>query len=113
MMSDAIAALFSSGAICIVILTILALEAAVLMVVLPGRLAERALDVAGLTVPGACLVTALYAAITGAGWHWIASALTVAFAAHLTDLSRRFAPRLSASGQPRRACAPPPGQKTP
>ncbi len=39
--------------------------------------------------PGVCLLLALRAALTGAGWVWIAAALAASFPFHLADLARR------------------------
>ncbi len=39
--------------------------------------------------PGVCLLLALRAALTGAGWEWIALALTASFPFHIADLIRR------------------------
>ncbi len=39
--------------------------------------------------PGACLLLALRAALTGVGWIWIATFLALSLPAHLADLARR------------------------
>ena len=39
--------------------------------------------------PGVCLLLAVRAALTGAGWVWVALALAASFPFHLADLSRR------------------------
>ena len=39
---------------------------------------------------GAALLLALRAALVGAHWSWIAAWLTLAFAAHLADIHRRW-----------------------
>jgi hypothetical protein len=39
--------------------------------------------------PGACLVLAVRAAMTGAGWMWIALWLLASLPFHLADLARR------------------------
>lgn len=39
--------------------------------------------------PGVCLLLALRAALTGAGWPWVAVFLAVSFPFHLADLVRR------------------------
>ena len=44
-------------------------------------------------LPGALMILALRAALTGAGWPWIALALACSFPAHLADLM---------AGKPRR-----------
>lgn len=40
-------------------------------------------------LPGACMIVALRAALTGADWRWIALALALSFPAHLADLADR------------------------
>jgi len=39
--------------------------------------------------PGVCLLLALRAALTGAGWVWVAAALAASFPFHIADLVRR------------------------
>lgn len=39
-------------------------------------------------LPGALMVVALRAALTGAGWPWVAAALALSLPAHLADLAR-------------------------
>ena len=39
--------------------------------------------------PGVCLLLALRAALIGAGWPWIAIALSTSFPFHIADLVRR------------------------
>lgn len=46
-------------------------------------------DAALLLLPGALMLLALRAALTGSGWPWVAAALTLSFPAHLADLVRR------------------------
>jgi hypothetical protein len=47
-------------------------------------------DAAALRLlPGALLLLALRAALTGQAWPWIALALAASFPAHLADLARR------------------------
>ena len=41
-------------------------------------------------LPGACLLLALRAALTGQGWTWIALWLSLSLPAHLFDLARRL-----------------------
>jgi hypothetical protein len=52
------------------------------------------IDVFCALAPGACLLLALRAALTGAGWMWIAAFLSLSFPVHICDLTRR---RLSRS----------------
>lgn len=40
-------------------------------------------------LPGALMLLALRAALTGAGWPWIAAALAASFPVHLADIARR------------------------
>lgn len=40
-------------------------------------------------LPGALMIMALRAALTGAGWPWVALALALSFPAHLADIARR------------------------
>lgn len=40
-------------------------------------------------LPGALMMLALRAALTGLGWPWIAAWLALSFPAHLADLRRR------------------------
>jgi hypothetical protein len=39
--------------------------------------------------PGVCLLLAVRAALTGAGWIWVAAALAASFPFHIADLVRR------------------------
>ncbi len=39
--------------------------------------------------PGVCLLLGLRAALTGAGWVWVALALAASFPFHIADLVRR------------------------
>jgi hypothetical protein len=49
-------------------------------------------------LPGAFLVLALRAALTGAAWPWIALPLALAFPAHLADLAGREPRSLTRQG---------------
>jgi len=40
-------------------------------------------------LPGALLLIALRAALTGAGWAWVALFVTLSLPAHLADMRRR------------------------
>jgi hypothetical protein len=53
-----------------------------------GR-ASSMIDVFFTLAPGACLLLALRAALTGAGWVWIATFLALSFPIHIIDLARR------------------------
>ena len=46
-------------------------------------------DVLFAIAPGACLILALRAALTGSNWIWIAAPLAVSLPFHLADLARR------------------------
>jgi len=50
-------------------------------------------DLAWNVAAGASLLLALRAALTGAGWIWIAGFLTAALIAHVGDVRRRLAVR--------------------
>ena len=49
----------------------------------------RQSDAALRLLPGALMLLALRAALTGMAWPWIALALAASFPVHLADLSRR------------------------
>lgn len=82
--------LFASGIAADIILVVIAVEALWL------RLRERWLLIAIIcrVMPGAMMMLALRAALTGQGWMWIAVPLTLSFPFHLVDL--RFGPGLRA-----------------
>lgn len=76
--------LFASGIIVYLVIGVLVVEAVVLI-------ARRhdALNVIVAALPGICLLMALHAALTGAGWIVIAVWLALSLPAHLADLWRR------------------------
>lgn len=81
-------ALFDSGRAADLVLLALALEAAGLWAL--RRFAGRGPGLAPLLpflLAGAAFALALRAALTGAGWAWVALPLLGAFAAHLWDLA--------------------------
>ena len=87
----AVADLFASGRIVDLILALMAAEAVVLAV--HYRRTGRGVPLPDLAVnlaAGAGLLLALRAALTGAVWAWTAGWLTLALAAHLADLARRW-----------------------
>jgi hypothetical protein len=45
---------------------------------------------AGLLLPGLCLMLGLRAALAGTAWPWVPLALTAALVAHLADLAARY-----------------------
>jgi len=83
-----------SGRVADVVLMVILLEFFVLTVrrsrVRSGALrAPGSLDRALALAPGACLLLALRAALTQAGWVWIVVFITASFPFHLADLVRR------------------------
>jgi len=87
----AIEALFTSGRIVDIALALMALEMAGLWMV--ARVRNRAFpfaDLAWNVAAGASLLIALRAALTGAGWPWLALFLTAALVAHIGDVRRRL-----------------------
>ncbi len=85
-----IGAFFHSGRVADLILLIMAVEFAVLY--WRGRSRERPVRASDLLFaigPGACIVLALRAALTGAGVVWIGAALAASLPLHLADLARR------------------------
>jgi hypothetical protein len=81
------AELFNSGRIVDLVLGLMLIEAVVLLVWhrTPGRYRAWL----GTLTAGACLLLALRAAMTDAGWLWIALALSAAGIAHTADLLLR------------------------
>ena len=77
--------LFARGHAADVIVAIIACE----FVWLVARGGWRPGDAALRLLPGALMMLALRAAMTGAGWPWIALALTCSFPVHLADLRQR------------------------
>lgn len=74
---------FASGLAVDLVLVFLALE----ILLLSRRMGWATALIAAL--PGACLLMALRAALTGAQWPWIALWISLSLPAHLLDLSRR------------------------
>ena len=62
----------------------MAVEAVVLVI-----MKRRALTVVLTILPGAVMMLALRAALTGADWQWVAIWLTVSLPLHLADLRHR------------------------
>jgi hypothetical protein len=83
-------ALISSGRAVDLILGIMVLEFAVLSWrrKAAGRPAAP-LDLLFMLAPGALILLALRASVTGAGWPWIAACLAASLPMHLADISRR------------------------
>ncbi len=82
--------LFSNGHAIDLILLFMAAEFAIL-----GWRGRKRLGVGGAAnlllalAPGACLLLAVRAALTGAGWMWVAAFLAISLPCHLADLARR------------------------
>jgi hypothetical protein len=77
--------LFASGHAVDLVLAFMALEAIVLI----GLKRRAAMTVLLTILPGAAMMLALRAAMTDAGWQWIAVWLTVSLPLHLADLRHR------------------------
>lgn len=75
---------FTSGHAIGLVLAFMAVEAVVLIM-----MKRRAITVILTIVPGAAMMLALGAALTGAGWQWVAIWLTVSLPLHLADLRHR------------------------
>jgi hypothetical protein len=80
--------LFTGALIADIIIAVLVIEAAVLAVLLRRSAAFPQL-LAGMAA-GLCLVLALRAALTGAGWQSLALFLTLSFLAHAMELRLAF-----------------------
>lgn len=78
-------AFFSSGHAIDIVLAVIAAEA--LWLILARR--RPAATVALALGPGALLLLAVRAALTGAGWAWVALAVTASLPVHLADMRRR------------------------
>jgi hypothetical protein len=86
--------LMQSGTIADIVLAVMVVEG-LLLWALRSRLKNfHAYDLIAMLAAGFFLVLALRAALTGAGWHWIALCLAGALVAHLLDLWRQLQPRL-------------------
>ena len=76
---------FTTGHAVDLVLAFMAIEAIILIV-----MKRRAPLTVLLTIlPGAAMMLALRAALTGAGWPWVAIWLTVSLPLHLADLRHR------------------------
>ena len=76
--------LFASGHAVDIVLAVMLVE----MIVLIARRGKAATIILAF-LPGALILLAVRAALTGAGWQWVALALAASFPAHLADLRRR------------------------
>jgi hypothetical protein len=79
-----VSALFASGHAVDIVLAVMMIEAIALIA--RGRAAAT---VVLAFLPGALILLAVRAALTDAGWPWVALALAASFPAHLADLRRR------------------------
>jgi hypothetical protein len=83
--------LISSGRIVDLVVALMAAESLVLLVYRWRKSQGPApADIACLMLAGLFLLLALRAALTGAGWMWIAAFLFASLLAHLLDLQRRW-----------------------
>lgn len=82
------AGFFSSGHAVDLVLLVLAAEFLWLQL-RPGAPRGRILDRMLALAPGACLLLALRAALTGAPWPWVALEVTASLPFHLADVARR------------------------
>ncbi len=81
---------FSSGHIVDVILLIIVAEYGFLLWrSAPAARGAVALELFFRLAPGACLLLALRAALTGASWMWVGVWLAASFPLHIADLARR------------------------
>ncbi len=82
---------FASGHVANLILVVMAIEGlALTMFAKKSKHRMRPSRIIVSLGAGAALVLALRAALTGAGWHWMALALSAAFVVHLVDLYWRW-----------------------
>lgn len=79
------AGFFASGHAVDLVLLVIVAEYAWLV----GRSGWRFADAFTCLVPGALMLVALRAALTGLDWRWIALPLALSFPVHLADLVRR------------------------
>lgn len=79
---------FASGQAVDVVLVVLAIEA--FWLVMRGCPVRTVLS---MLMPAALILLGLRAALTGAGWQWVAVPLALSFPVHLWDLATRFPPR--------------------
>jgi hypothetical protein len=95
-------ALFDSGMAADLVLGALLLEAIGLWAL--ARFAGRGPSLMPLLpflLAGAAFALALRAALTGAGWAWVALPLLAAFAAHVWDIARRWRQGAEEAGRPK------------
>jgi len=78
-------ALFANGRAVDIVLVVMLVEAAILIV----RRRAAAATIVLAFLPGALILLGVRAALTGAGWQWVALALAASFPVHLLDVRRR------------------------
>lgn len=78
-------ALFASGHAVDIVVAVMAIEAIFLI----GRRRADGATIMLAFLPGLLILLAVRAALTGAGWPWVALALAASFPAHLADVRRR------------------------
>jgi hypothetical protein len=89
-LNQAMADFFTSGHVVDFIIAVLVVEGLALIFFRRGNSAPgRITNIIVAALPGICLLMALRAALTGAGWMFIALWLVLSFPAHLADLWRR------------------------
>lgn len=76
--------LFASGHAVDIVLAVMLVEMLVLI-----ALRGKAATIIVAFLPGALILLAVRAALTGAGWQWIALALAASFPAHIADIRQR------------------------
>ncbi|MDX2235692.1 MAG: hypothetical protein NW200_14430 [Hyphomonadaceae bacterium] len=90
MTGPAMSAWFAGGGPIDLVLAIIALEFVVLLArAAPGGRGRRAVDLGLALAPGACILMALRAALTGEAWGVVAFWLAASFPVHVADLLRR------------------------
>ncbi len=77
--------LFASGHAVDVVLAVMLVEAIFLI----ARRRSAAATIILALLPGAIILLGVRAALTGAGWPWVALALAASLPVHLADLRRR------------------------
>ncbi|MFM9978301.1 MAG: hypothetical protein ACKVOP_09720 [Sphingomonadaceae bacterium] len=75
---------FASGRAIDLVIAVMLAEAVLLI-----ALGRKPLTVILTILPGAAILLAARAALTGASWHWVALWLTVSLPLHLADLRHR------------------------
>ena len=84
-MIERVGGMFASGRAADVVLAVMLAEGLWLV----GRRGWRAGDALALLLPGALILLALRAALTGQDWRWIALPLIASLPVHLADVALR------------------------